>query len=227
MPAHGVGAGAMIYSPGEKSPQRGPLVLQRPIPAISAIIATATSGRSSSAAAYSTTDTSAYGDINISIQGNILARGLPRWKFIETYDRLKERCMGRTLRRTGHVVMEVTSKEISRMVREFDLVINTAPLGNLLLQGSYVPLQGWSEITHGALISEPARRYHYLQRRQLLPVRLPGQRGARQQVYRMAPRYSTGRAKVYRHTQADRSRRDATGRTTHPGGLVHGATSVG
>ena len=29
-----------------------------------------------------------YGDINISIQGNILAKGYHCWEFIKTYDRL-------------------------------------------------------------------------------------------------------------------------------------------
>src|ERR1700747_2279263 len=88
--AHGVGAGVVIYSPGIKSPQRGPLVLQRPIPAISTdhpdgYIRQLVIGGSILDYRYKL-----YGDINISIQGDMLREGYHCWKHIETYDKLWE-----------------------------------------------------------------------------------------------------------------------------------------
>jgi hypothetical protein len=129
--AHGLGAGVTIYSPGQKSPQRGPLVLQRPIPAISTdhpdgYIKQLVIGGSILDYRYKL-----YGDINISIQGNILADGYHCWKFIETYDRLWELYMEPGECRAAHVTMDVSSQELSWMVHEFDLVINTAPLRNI------------------------------------------------------------------------------------------------
>jgi hypothetical protein len=133
--AHGLGAGVVIYSPGEKSPQRGPLVLQRPIPAISTdhpdgYIKQLVIGGSILDYRYKL-----YGDINISIQGNILQEGYHCWKFIETYDRLWDLYMTPGLGRAAQVLTMINSEEISHMVHEFSLVINTAPLSGLCYQG--------------------------------------------------------------------------------------------
>jgi hypothetical protein len=133
--AHGLCAGVTIYSPAIKSPQRGPLVLQRPIPAI-------TQDHPDGYIKQIVVDGSIldyryklYGDINISIQGNILKEGYHCWKMIETYDRLWELYMEPGAGRAAHVTGEVTPQVISIMVQEFDLVINTAPLDKLCYQG--------------------------------------------------------------------------------------------
>jgi hypothetical protein len=132
--AHGLGAGVTIYSPGIKSPQRGPLVLQRPIPAISTdhpdgYIKQLVIGGSILDYRYKL-----YGDVNISIQGNILAEGYHCWEFIRTYDRLWELYMEPGAGRAAHVTMEVKSYDIEIMAATFDLVINTAPLNRLCHQ---------------------------------------------------------------------------------------------
>jgi hypothetical protein len=129
--AHGLGAGVTIYSPGIKSPQRGPLVLQRPIPAISTdhpdgYIKQLVIGGSILDYRYKL-----YGDINISIQGNILAEGYHCWKFIETYDKLWDLYMTPGNGRAAHVIQEVDPVSIRDIVNEFDLVVNTAPLNKL------------------------------------------------------------------------------------------------
>jgi len=133
--ASGLNAGVVIYSPGEKSPQRGPLVLQRPIPAISTdhpdgYIKQLVIGGSILDYRYKL-----YGDINISIQGNILAEGYHCWRMIETYDALWERYMQPGEGHAAQVLMEVTAQDLSHMVHEFDLVINTAPLHKLCYKG--------------------------------------------------------------------------------------------
>jgi hypothetical protein len=110
-------------------------VLQRPIPAISTdhpdgYIKQLVIGGSILDYRYKL-----YGDINISIQGNILQEGYHCWKFIETYDRLWELYMTPGLGRAAQVLTMINSEEISHMVHEFSLVINTAPLSGLCYQG--------------------------------------------------------------------------------------------
>ena len=129
--AHGLGAGVTIYSPGIKSPQRGPLVLQRPIPAISTdhpdgYVKQLVIGGSILDYRYKL-----YGDINISIQGDQLREGYHCWEFIATYDRLWGLYMEPGSGRAAHEYIEVDHVDISYMVAASDLVINTAPLNRL------------------------------------------------------------------------------------------------
>lgn len=133
--AHGLGAGITIYSPGERSPQRGPLVLQRPIPAISTdhpdgYIRQLVIGGSILDYRYKL-----HGDINIGIQGDILKEGYHCWEHIKTYDKLWELYMTPGTGRAAQMIMEVSSSEIAMMVHQFDLVINTAPLRNICYKG--------------------------------------------------------------------------------------------
>jgi NADPH-dependent glutamate synthase beta chain and related oxidoreductases len=129
--AHGLGAGVTIYSPGQKSPQRGPLVLQRPIPAISTdhpdgYIKQLVIGGSILDYRYKL-----YGDINISIQGDQLREGYHCWEFIKTYDKLWELYMEPGAGRAAHVNRMITPQELTELHYHVDLVINTAPLNKL------------------------------------------------------------------------------------------------
>ena len=129
--ARGLGADVVIFSPGVKSPQRGPLVLQRPIPGITTdhpdgYIRQIVIGGSILDYRYKL-----YGDINIGINGDILQEGYHCWKHIEAYDLMWNRYMTgadlHTIRRTELV----TPSQLKYMHEQFALVVNTAPLNNL------------------------------------------------------------------------------------------------
>src|SRR6516225_6340082 len=133
--AHGLNAGVTIISPGVKSPQRGPLVLQRPIPGITTDHPTGYIRQLVIGGSILDYRYKLYGDINISIQGNILQEGYHCWEFIKMYNQLWELYMTPGTIRAAHVMMEVTEYDIDNMVRECDLVINTAPLNKLCYKG--------------------------------------------------------------------------------------------
>lgn len=130
--AHGLGAGVTIFSPGIKSPQRGPLVLQRPIPGITTdhpqYIRQLVIGGS-----ILDYRLKLYGDVNIGIQGDMLREGYHCWNHIETYDALWERYMKVGSGRADHVFEMVKPSFLYAMIEsgKFDLIVNTAPLIDL------------------------------------------------------------------------------------------------
>jgi hypothetical protein len=134
--AYGLGAEVTIYSPGNKSPQRGPLILQRPIPAITTdhpygYIRQIVIGGSILDYRYKL-----YGDININIQGNILRPGYHGWNHIQAYDKLWRLYMGNDPDlpdenwngRANRVDRMITGEELNELQYHVDLVVNTAPL---------------------------------------------------------------------------------------------------
>jgi hypothetical protein len=126
--AYGMGANVSIFSPGVKSPQKGPLILQRPIPAITldhpdGYIRQLVIDGSILDYRYKL-----YGDINIGINGDILEPGYHCWDHIKAYDALWARYMARPDPRITLIKGEVGPQEISHLVHEFGLVVNTAPL---------------------------------------------------------------------------------------------------
>jgi hypothetical protein len=133
--AYGMDAEVTIFSPGIRSPQKGPLILQRPIPAITldhpdGYIRQIVIGGSILDYRYKL-----YGDININIQGDVLEPGYHCWNHIKAYDALWARYMARPDRRIGHVKGLVSSSVLSELPRAFGLVVNTAPLNKLCFQG--------------------------------------------------------------------------------------------
>jgi hypothetical protein len=62
-----------------------------------------------------------YGDVNISINGDILEEGYHAWRMEETYQRLWDR-FSHTIHRE-----EIDHERLEELVGQFDLVINTAP----------------------------------------------------------------------------------------------------
>jgi hypothetical protein len=133
--AYGLGAEVTIYSPGERSPQKGPLVLQRPIPAITldhpdGYIRQLVIGGSILDYRYKL-----YGDINIGINGDILEPGYHCWNHIAAYDAMWAIYMqGKRVRRiTG--MMHGTALQL--LHEHFDLVVNTAPLNRLCIDPAH------------------------------------------------------------------------------------------
>ena len=129
--ASGLGTGVTIISPGVQSPQRGPLVLQRPIPGVSTdhpdgYIRQLIIGGSILDYRYKL-----YGDINISIQGDQLKEGYHCWDHINTYDKMWQMYMIPGYGKAYRVDTEITKTELSMLHTQFDLVINTAPLKTL------------------------------------------------------------------------------------------------
>lgn len=86
--AIGLGYPVRVLAPKAKTPQRGPLLLQRPIPGINrdhpdGYIRQIVIGGSILDYRYKV-----YGDVNVNINGNVLADGYHAWRFPETYDKL-------------------------------------------------------------------------------------------------------------------------------------------
>jgi hypothetical protein len=149
--AAGMGANVVIFSPGESSPQKGPLILQRPIPAITndhpdAYIRQIVIGGSILDYRYKL-----YGDINISIQGDMLRDGYHCWNHIKAYNRLWNKYMkrGRTNPYITRIDKELDGDELYTMQNEFDLVVNTAPLKNLCYNPTHEFMFKQVEITFG------------------------------------------------------------------------------
>jgi hypothetical protein len=155
--AYGLGAKVTIISPGIKSPQRGPLILQRPIPAITTdhpygYIRQIVIGGSILDYRYKL-----YGDINISIQGNILQSGYHGWNHIEAYDRMWRLYMGNEPDfpdenwngRATRIDRFITPLDMEYLPGVYDLVVNTAPLKNLCRNGDHHFTFKAVEITEG------------------------------------------------------------------------------
>jgi hypothetical protein len=129
--AYGMGAEVTIFSPGVKSPQKGPLILQRPIPAITldhpdGYIKQIVIDGSILDYRYKL-----YGDINIGINGDILEPGYHCWDHIKAYDAMWARYMARPDPRIKHVKGLISRTKLGVLHDYFDLVVNTAPLNKL------------------------------------------------------------------------------------------------
>jgi hypothetical protein len=165
--AYGLGAEVTIFSPGVKSPQRGPLILQRPIPGITTdhpdgYIRQIVVGGSILDYRYKL-----YGDININLgRDHMLKEGYHCWNHIKAYDKLwrlymgndpdlpDENWNGRATRIDGMVRPTLLLSMITH--RDYDLIVNTAPLIDLCRK---VP----SRMVQGKLVSMHDFRYKKVQ----------------------------------------------------------------
>lgn len=128
--AYGLGAEVTIYSPAEKSPQRGPLVLQRPIPAITTDHPTGYIRQLVIGGSILDYRYKLYGDINISIQGDQLRPGYHCWNHIRAYNTMWTLYMENDYR--VHRVYGLISKmDLFTLHTKYDLVVNTAPLKDI------------------------------------------------------------------------------------------------
>jgi hypothetical protein len=88
--AHGLGYPVRVIAPRVQTPQRGPLLLQRPIPGINRDHPDGYIRQIVLGGSILDYRSKMYGDINININGDVLAPGYHAWRFPETYDRLWE-----------------------------------------------------------------------------------------------------------------------------------------
>jgi hypothetical protein len=131
--AAGLEAEVTLIAPVRQTPQEGRLLIQRPIPGINTghpdgYIRQIVIGGTILDYRYKL-----YGDVNIQINGDILADGYHAWFHRMTYDKLWDRYIF-----AAPIDIEdrlVTSPELAELHKEFDLVVNTAPLRNLCYRG--------------------------------------------------------------------------------------------
>jgi hypothetical protein len=140
--AYGLGASVTIYSPGVKSPQAGPLLLQRPIPDITTghpngYIRQIVIGGSILDYRYKL-----YGDINININGDMLAEGYHAWDHYNAYDTMWRLYMGNDPDfpdenwngRAHRVDRMITNLALTELHSHADLVVCTAPRDKICYQ---------------------------------------------------------------------------------------------
>lgn len=118
--AVGLGAEVTIFGPGAKSPQYGPLLLQRPIPGINTDHPDGTIHQIVVGGSVMDYRYKLYGDVNIGINGDILQPYYHAWRHKETYDKLWEMY--------AHLIVrhKVNTRELSRLHLRYDLVVSTA-----------------------------------------------------------------------------------------------------
>lgn len=118
--AVGHGAEVTIYAPKQKSPQNGPLLLQRPIPGINNGHPDGTIHQIVIGGSILDYRYKLYGDVNIGINGNILQPYYHAWNHKATYDLLWLKYHEMIDDRT------ITGDELAMMHKEADLVVSTA-----------------------------------------------------------------------------------------------------
>lgn len=89
--AAGLGYPVRVIAPKAKTPQRGPLLLQRPIPGITADHPDGYIRQIVLGGGILDYSRFLYGDINIGINGDVLAEGYHAWRFPQVYDKLWDR----------------------------------------------------------------------------------------------------------------------------------------
>lgn len=125
--AVGLGAEVQVLAPKRMTPQNGPLLLQRPIPAINRDHPDGTIHQVVIGGDIEDYRYKLYGDINISINGNILRPQYHAWRHKETYDRLW------ALYRDLITECWVIDVDLQHMHESADLVVSTANAMNLCM----------------------------------------------------------------------------------------------
>lgn len=118
--AVGLGCDVKILAPKLKTPQRGPLLIQRPIPGINRDHPDGTVHQVVIGGSILDYRYRLYGDINIGINGNILQPQYHAWNHRDSYDRLWALYNDLIVDRT------VLPSELRVMHRAADLVVSTA-----------------------------------------------------------------------------------------------------
>lgn len=118
--AVGLGANVVVLAPKRKTPQDGPLLMQRPIPGINTGHPDGTIHQIVIGGTITDYRYKLYGDINIGINGDILKRKYHAWRHRETYDALWDLYEGLIEDR------ELSKTELMSLPHMADLVVSTA-----------------------------------------------------------------------------------------------------
>jgi|SRR5579859_15174 len=127
--AVGLGADVEILAPAVKTEQRGPLLMQRPIPGINTDHPDGTIHQIVIGGSILDYRYKLYADVNIGINGDILQPYYHAWRHGETYDRLWDLYSELI---TPHVVKP---RELFRLHEQADLVVSTANAQNMCFAG--------------------------------------------------------------------------------------------
>lgn len=126
--AAGHGCEIQVIAPREKTPQRGPLLIQRPIPGINNSQPDGTIHQRVIGGSVLDYRYKLYGDVNIGINGDVLQPEYHAWQHRETYDALWERYERYIEDR------KVTPGELLKLHEVADLVVSTANARSLCFQ---------------------------------------------------------------------------------------------
>jgi hypothetical protein len=118
--AKGLGADVQILAPKKKTPQNGPLVVQRPIPGINTDHPDGTIRQVVIGGTILDYRYKLYGDINIGINGDILKPNYHAWRLPETYQTLWD------MYQDSVTDYEVPPPHMIKLHQEADLVVSTA-----------------------------------------------------------------------------------------------------
>lgn len=126
--AQGLGEQVEIFAQPVRSKLRGPILLQRPVPGITTTHPDGWIAQHVIGGSILDYREKLYGDVNISINGDILEPGYDAWKMEETYDKLWNEFHSRI------VPMTVDTDNLVGLQEEYDLVVNTAPRDQFCLR---------------------------------------------------------------------------------------------
>lgn len=141
--AAGQGCDVRIIGPKVKTPQRGPIMLHRPIPGINTEQPTGYVRQIVIGGSILDYRLKTYGDINVRYDYNgQLEEGFHTWPVPEAYDRMWELY--------SHLIEDraIWPDEVSGLCDEADLVVSTAPLKNLCLN------------TGNSMVDEPKHKFN-------------------------------------------------------------------
>lgn len=120
-----------IYAPKRKTPQRGPIMLHRPIPGINneqpdGYVRQIVIGGSILDYRYRL-----YGDVNIAINGDVLEDGFHTWRVPTAYNRMWDLYSGQIMDQA------LEPDHVDDLVGQYDLVVSTAPMPALCRSPSW------------------------------------------------------------------------------------------
>jgi len=125
--AAGLEADVRIIAPKKQSPQRGPVMLHRPIPGINTTQPNGYVRQLVIGGSVLDYRLKLYGDVNIAINGDVLEPGFHTWSLQDAYNKMWKMYSDLIEDR------ELLPIDVEPLTAEADLVVNTAPLPSLCL----------------------------------------------------------------------------------------------
>ena len=119
--AAGLGCQVQVFAPKKQTPQRGPIMLHRPIPGINTEQPDGYIRQIVIGGSILDYRLKLYGDVNIAINGDILEPGFHTWRVQTAYDKLWHKY--------ENLIQgwEITPEELDDIAASYDLTVSTAP----------------------------------------------------------------------------------------------------
>jgi hypothetical protein len=151
--AVGLGCRVEVFAPKSKTPQKGPLLIQRPIPGINTDHPFGTVRQIVIGGSILDYRYKLYNDINIGINGDILQPFYHAWNHQVTYDELWRRYSGLI-----HDCL-IRPDEMNLLPNYADLVVSTANARNMCDRHPYPPEYGGHEFISAEVLVTPRASY--------------------------------------------------------------------